>query len=81
MSHVYSFKRGDRVRKASGKNAGATGTVDSKVLQRRAHYPEELGAGYHVALDAGKVVTVWVEQVSPLLLQVTLGRDETGDQV
>ena len=63
MSHQYHFRRGDRVKIISGKYAGATGTVDSKVLQRSADYPEELGAAYHVVLGDGRVVTVRVEQV------------------
>ena len=52
------------MRIVSGKYAGATGTVDSKVFQRSVDYPEELGAAYHVVLDAGNVVTVRVEQVT-----------------
>ena len=63
MSHVYKFVRGDPVRITSGKYAGATGTVDSKVFQYSVDYPEELGASYHVELGDGKVVTVRVEQV------------------
>ena len=58
MSHVYKFIRGDRVRIVSGKYAGATGTVDSKVFQYSVDCPEELGPSYHVVLDDGKVVTV-----------------------
>ena len=45
MSYVYRFKRGDRVKIVSGKYAGATGTVDSKVFQRTVDYPDGLGAG------------------------------------
>jgi len=62
MSHQYRFKRGNRVRIVSGKHAGATDIVDSKVFQYSADYSEELGAAYHVVLDAGKRVTVRVEQ-------------------
>ena len=64
MSHQYGFKRADRVRIISGKYAGATGSVDSKVFKRSVDYPEELGAGYHVVLDDAMVVTVRVEQVN-----------------
>lgn len=39
-------------------------------VQRSVDYPEELGAAYHVVLDAGTVVTVLVEQVSPLLPRI-----------
>ena len=64
MSHQYGFfKHGDKVRIISGKYAGATGTVDSKVFQYGVDYPEELGASYHLVLDVGKVITVRVEQV------------------
>ncbi len=34
MSHVYKFMRRDRVKIVSGKYAGSTGTVDSKVFER-----------------------------------------------
>ena len=66
ITHPYRFGPGDRVKIVSGKYAGATGTVDSKVFQNSADYPEELVASYHVVLDAGKVVTVRVGQVSPV---------------
>ena len=48
------------MRVISGKYAGATGNVDSKVFQYSVDYPEVLGASYHVVLDGGKVVTVQV---------------------
>ena len=70
MSHQYGFRRGDRVKIISGKYAGATGTVDSKVFQYSVDYPKELGASYHVVLDGGKVVTVRTEQVEPVRTNV-----------
>ena len=69
MSHQYRFKRGDRVRIISGKHAGTTGTVDSKVFQYSVDFPEDLGAAYHVVLDGGKVVTVRTEQVVGIKLR------------
>ena len=64
MSHQYGFRRGDRVKIVSGKHAGATGVVDSRVFQYSVDYPEELGAVYHVVLDTGNVFTVRVGQVT-----------------
>ena len=63
VSNVYKFIRGDRVTIVSGKYAGATGTVDSRVFQRTIDSSEVYGPGYHVILDDGTVVTVRVEQV------------------
>ncbi len=71
MSHQYVFKRGDWVTIFSGYYNGSVGTVNSKVFQRNVEYPEELGAAYHVLLDAGKVVTVRVEQVTLRLFAVS----------
>ena len=63
MSHQYGFKRSDRVKIISGKYSGATGTMDTRVFQYSADYPEELGVSYHVVLDTGAWVTVRVEKV------------------
>ena len=63
MGHYYRFKRGDRVTIVSGRHKGAIGVVDSAVFQRTVDYPDEFAAGYHVALDDERVVTVRCDQV------------------
>ena len=64
MGHYYSFKRGDVVTIVSGRYKGHTGLVDSAVFQRTVDFPDEMAPGYHVALDAGPVVTVRWEQIA-----------------
>ena len=58
VSHNYRFKRGDPVRIGWGRYAGATGVVDSAVFQKTVDYPDDYSAGYHVVLEAERVVTV-----------------------
>jgi hypothetical protein len=59
-------RRGDRVTITTGKYAGHTGTVESKVHQRTVDYPEEFANGFHVMLDTEEVVTVRWGQVRSL---------------
>ena len=54
MGHLYRFKRGDRVK--SGRLKWAT--VEGAVSQRTVDLPNDFAPGYHVVLDAGRVVTV-----------------------
>ena len=56
-------RRGDRVKITTGKYAGLTGTVESKVYQRTVDYPDEFAHGFQGMLDSGKVVTVRWDQV------------------
>ena len=65
MGHYYRFRRGDRVTVLWGRFKGATGVVDSAVFQQTVDYPEDHAPGYHVILDAGRVVTVRWDQISP----------------
>ena len=46
MGHYYRFKRGDRVTILWGRFKGATGVVDSAVVQRTVDYPDDYALGY-----------------------------------
>ena len=59
-----NLRRGDRVKIKGGRYDGAVGTVDSVVFQRTDDQPNEFQHGYHVILDAGRVVTVNKGQVA-----------------
>ena len=47
-----------------GKDAGATGVVDSAVFQKTVDYPDDYSAGYHVVMDDERLVTVRWDQVT-----------------